>query len=395
MQSEATPIPSTPMRVAIDLRWMIPGMAGGLENLARAFVRHLPIEDKFNNYELIMLDRCRYDFRFGQHDNIRIITSDSPASDISKITALFKKSPPRSIADKLNSDILFSFPSYIMPDLFHLRHVLFVADIQHEFHPAFFSPSEVEERRKLYGDGIRRAQLICTISDFSRQTIIKHLGVPPEKITTLWLAPDPIFHPADSSSNDEARLKKYQLTPHNYLFFPAHTWHHKNHKTALNALRILRDRYHCSPTLVCTGGAREAQPVIEELIKSSNLEDHVRFLGYCPRTDIPTLYRGAGCLVFPSIFEGFGIPVAEAMACGCPVVCSNTSSLPEIAGDAALLVDPLDADSLASSIHRVLSEKELREDLIARGLQRAKLFSWRTHTRNAISLFHKVHTQCK
>ena len=116
---------------------------------------------------------------------------------------------------------------------------------------------------------------------------------------------------------------------------------HKNHRAAIEALRVLRDRHNMNRTLVCTGEAREAQPAIEAPIRTRRIcGAQVRFLGYRAQRDLPALYRGAACLVFPSLFEGFGMPVLEAMASGCPVVCSDTTSLPEIAGDAALLVEP-------------------------------------------------------
>jgi glycosyltransferase involved in cell wall biosynthesis len=147
--------------------------------------------------------------------------------------------------------------------------------------------------------------------------------------------------------------------------------------------------------LVCTGGAREAQPALEQQIAEHELQNQVRFLGYCPHGDLPALYRGAACLIFPSLFEGFGMPVLEAMACGCPVVCSNTSSLPEIAGDAALLVDPFDSEAIAAAAARLLREADLRADMRARGIQQAKLFSWQRHTRETVAVFYRVHRQIR
>ena len=148
-------------------------------------------------------------------------------------------------------------------------------------------------------------------------------------------------------------------------------------------------------TLVCTGGAREAQSAIEAHIVTSGLGGQVRFLGYRPGRDLPALYRGAACLLFPSLFEGFGMPVLEAMASGCPVVCSNTTSLPEIAGDAALLVDPGDPEALAAAVHQLLTDPDLRAELIARGLERAAAFSWPRHTLETIAVLNRVHHQMR
>ena len=194
---------------------------------------------------------------------------------------------------------------------------------------------------------------------------------------------------------DRERLRKYRLEPGTYLYFPAHTWHHKNHRAAIEALRILRDKHGRTPSLVCSGGAREAQPAIEEQLNTYGLQNQVRFLGYCPHDDVPALYRGAACLLFPSLFEGFGMPVLEAMASGCPVVCSNTTSLPEIAADAALLADPADAEAFADALARVLGDAGLRAELCMRGLRQATRFSWQRHTIETIAVFYRLHRQIR
>jgi alpha-1,3-rhamnosyl/mannosyltransferase len=154
---------------------------------------------------------------------------------------------------------------------------------------------------------------------------------------------------------------------------------------------VLRDRYGVRRTLVCSGGSREAQPAVDAQIAKLGLSGQVRFLGYCPERDVPSLYRGAGCLVFPSLFEGFGMPVLEAMASGCPVVCSGTTSLPEIAGSAARLVDPNDHEALAEAVQEVLTLPDVRSELVARGLERAATFSWRRHTLETMAVLRRVH----
>jgi len=291
--------------------------------------------------------------------------------------------------------IAYSFPGYIHPDLRPLRHVLLVPDIQHEYLPQFFSSEALEERKRLYTDSVRHADHICAISEFTRQTLIDKLGIPPEKVTTTPLAADASFSSTPDAAVDARVLASHGLEHGKYLFFPAHTWHHKNHQTAIDALRILRDRRGVTPALVCTGEAREAQPQIDAQVARLGLTAQVRFLGYRPRDEVPALYRGAAVLVFPSLFEGFGMPVLEAMASGCPVVCSDRTSLPEIAGDAARLVDPTDPDALATEVERVLTDGDLRGELIARGLARAATFSWRRHTTEAIAVLRLVHDRMR
>jgi glycosyltransferase involved in cell wall biosynthesis len=397
-----------PMRVLLDMRWMVPGLAGGLEQLARSFLERLVAVDRYNRYTVIVPARTRYELPAA--DNLRIVSLDSAAA-IARRTA---RRVRRAVLGRLRLDdwrspevenlrflrsldaeLAYSFPGYIHPELHPLRNVLMVPDLQHEYFPGFFPPAAVSERRRLFGDSIARAEHICAISEFTRQTVIERLGVPPSRVTTLLLAADPIFQPAADPESDRATLAQYGIRRGEYLYFPAHTWHHKNHRAAIAALRILRDRHGRAPVLVCTGGAREAQPRIEAQIEEASLGGRVKFLGYCPQRHLPALYRNAAALVYPSLFEGFGMPVLEAMASGCPVVCSNTTSLPEIAGEAALMVDPTDHGALADAIDSVMHTPGLAGELVSRGLAQAARFSWQRHTLDAIGVLHAVHRRLR
>ena len=153
---------------------------------------------------------------------------------------------------------------------------------------------------------------------------------------------------------------------------------------------MLREAYGLNPLLVCTGSPRGAEGELRAKIRAAGLEARVRFLGYCPTSDMPALYESAAALVFPSLFEGFGIPLLEAMWCDCPIVCSNTTSLPEIAGDAALLVDPRSPEDLAHAMSRVLTDTATRQVLIARGRRQVKAFSWQEFTLTIVSVLHEA-----
>ena len=161
-----------------------------------------------------------------------------------------------------------------------------------------------------------------------------------------------------------------------YLLYVGNLLPHKNLLRLLDALAILRRRYRCR--LVIRGEGRPAYArALQERVETLGLEDAVTFLGYTAEDTLRGLYSRAACLVLPSLGEGFGLPILEAMACGTPVAVANTSSLPEVAGDAALHVDPYDAVGLADAMFRVLTDRTLREDLRHRGLQRAPFFTWR------------------
>jgi len=341
-----------PLRIAIDLRWMVPGLAGGIEHVARSFINELMKLQHTHHYILLLNPKCKADFATLQHPSIRLLYHH-PTVKLKKYTQLLlgkmlstlrvEHLQTREILDLrmahgLQCDMVYSIPGYSRPEFYALTNILTIHDIQHEFFPHFFLEHELEERKRIFSDSIQHATHITAVSEFTRQTLITQLNVAPDKVTTILQAADPYFT-AEKNPEDHRLLANYGLSPDNYLFFPAHTWHHKNHQAAIHALAILHKKYRIKIQLVCTGGKREAQTSIEQTIQTLGLSEQVHFLGYVPRHVIPALYRSAIALVYPSLFEGFGLPVLEAMQSGCPVICSHTTSLPEIAGQAALFVD--------------------------------------------------------
>ncbi|HYB41946.1 MAG TPA: glycosyltransferase [Candidatus Methylomirabilis sp.] len=385
-----------PIRAAIDLRWMYPGRAGGIENLSRSFLDELLAIDRSNRYTILLPAQARYDFDLRGRANFRLLASDGPRHYARRAIGYAARRLHRKLginywrtpevealgrARALDAEVALSIPGYIHPDLSSLANVLIAPDIQHEYRPEFFAPAVLEERRRIYTDSARRAVHICAISEFTRQTLIERLGLRPEAITTTHLAADPIFHPGSPARAGARRvLERHGLRAGTYVLFPGNTWPHKNHRGALAALRILREAHGLDPLLVCTGSSREAHGDLLRLVGELGLEDRVKLLGYCPATDMPGLYEGAAALFFPSLFEGFGLPLLEAMWCDCPIVASRATSLPEIAGDAAVLVDPRAPEEMAQALGRVLTDSGLRRELVERGRRRARDFSWEAFT---------------
>jgi glycosyltransferase involved in cell wall biosynthesis len=392
--------------VLIDLRWMRPGVAGGIENLSRSFIDHLLHLDPLNRYLLLVPGAVRHDFDTGARPNFTVAAGGglvAYARGVRRAAARFlygrlgagerEMFEPRPLrrARRFGAEIVLSVSGYIRPDVAALPNVLIVPDIQHEYHPEFFPLHELDERRRLHTASAKRAAHICAISEFTRRTLIERLGIPPDQVTTTYPAADPAFHPGSASRGDSRRvLEKYGLRAGDYLLFPGHTWPHKNHGGAVRALRVLRQAHGLDPLLVCTGSPKAAHGALLALVRESKLEGRVRFLGHCPTRDMPGLYEGAAALVFPSLFEGFGLPLLEAMWCDCPIVCSNTTSLPEVAGDAALLVDPRSPEALAHAISRVLTEEELRRGLIVRGRVRVAGFSWASFAQKIVRILHEA-----
>lgn len=384
--------------IYIDLRWMIPGYTGGIEIMARNFLNELIKMDAVNQYTVLLPSVTRYDFDLTGRANFHLVTCDGPGYYFAKAWYLLRlwwarisRQPLPGYwihARRTSAKTALSISGYIEPDLYPLKNVVVVHDLQHEYFPEFFNDKELAGRRKSLRSSLEKADAIVTVSEFTRQTLIHRMGVDPANIHLAYEGVSPIFHPGSAlnqakRSNDPDRdvLAKYQLQADQYLFYPANTWHHKNHGLLLDALIILKQSYGLSPVIVCTGTPKEAHAAILEKVKQYQLDKQLKFLGYCPYDELPALYRGASMLVYPSLFEGFGLPILEAMACGCPVVCSNATSLPEVAGEAARYFDPNDANACAEAIKSVLTDRELRNSMIQAGYAQASRYNWHNYAR--------------
>jgi glycosyltransferase involved in cell wall biosynthesis len=218
---------------------------------------------------------------------------------------------------------------------------------------------------------------------------MEYYGVAESKIDVVPLGIDDSFMViSDEQLLESARTRFGFERP--FLYYPAATWPHKNHLTLLSAVSVLQERYGFDGDLVLTGVTKQHHEKIYSEIQRLGLQKRVRLMGYLPYGDLPLVYNLARLMVFPSLFEGFGIPLLEAMACGCPVACSNTTSLPEVAGDAAVQFDPLSPEDMAAAIWSVWSDESLRQDLKQRGVERAARFTWEETARRTVGTYRKV-----
>ena len=249
--------------------------------------------------------------------------------------------------------------------------VMTLVDIQEVFYPEFFTAQDRYIRELHFPGSTRMADRVITISEFSRRTIIEHHRVPPERVAAVHLAADERY-----ARSAEVERPPAAPLPARFVFYPANLWRHKNHDVLLRALRLLREGRGRRVDLVLTGvGEGEGSYPLRAMAEAHGVGDQVRALGYLAVEELAYLYRHAEMLVFPSLFEGFGIPLVEAMAAGCPVVAARATSIPEVVGDAAELFEAASPDALAAAIERVLDDRARRDDLRARGLRRARDFS--------------------
>lgn len=232
----------------------------------------------------------------------------------------------------------------------------------------------------------RRASHIIAVSEATRQDLIASYGVAPEKVTVILEAADPQFKP-QSPERLAAVRARYQL-PETYILFVGTVEPRKN---LLRLLRAWEPLYLAgdAPPLVIVGKRGWLAEDFYAALGVSPAREGVRFTGYVADEDLPALYSGASLFAFPSLYEGFGLPPLEAMACGTAVLCSNTSSLPEVVGDAALTLNPTDVEALREGLRRLLADADLREDMRERGIQRAAGFSWERAAAETYQLYQR------
>jgi glycosyltransferase involved in cell wall biosynthesis len=228
--------------------------------------------------------------------------------------------------------------------------------------------------RTLLPRSVRRADGVFAVSENTRRDVLRYTGCDPAQITVTYEAADPAYAPVHDPDCLRAVREKYHL-PAQFVLYTGSLSPRKNLVRLLQA--FARTCAQVPHQLVLTGSKSWKDRSVYEMMDTLNLRGRIEQVGYVEEKDMPALYTLAGAYVYPSLYEGFGLPVLEAMQCGCPVVASHASSIPEVAGDAALLIDPYDVGAIAEAIHKVLTNPPCRERLIAAGLHRASLFSWR------------------
>jgi glycosyltransferase involved in cell wall biosynthesis len=233
----------------------------------------------------------------------------------------------------------------------------------------------------------RRADAIITVSESSKRDIVAHYGLDPAKVTVIYEAASPEFAPGPPAAVEEAR-RRYGL-PERFLIHVGTIEPRKNLSRLVEALQRLRDRGLAVP-LVVVGGKGWLYDDFFRRLEALEVRDAVHFPGYVPAADLPLLYSAATAAVTPSVYEGFGLPVLEAMACGTPVLSSNAASLPEMGGAAARYFDPYDVEAMAEAIGTVWTDGELRSEMRRQGLQQAARFSWERAARETLAVYARL-----
>jgi glycosyltransferase involved in cell wall biosynthesis len=367
------------VRIGIDARKL---HDFGIGTYIRNVLQHLARLDRQTEYVVL----CRADdvaFAASLGENFRGVVETSGNYSVSEQIRV-------PLALRRERVTLFHAPHYVLPPLVRCKSVVTIHDCIHLMFPQYLpNRFALAYARTSIGLAARRSTRVLTVSESSKRDILRFVDVPPEKIDVIYNAYDERFGIEPPEDVVTRVRERYQLHDP-FVLYAGNVKPHKNLERLIEAFDLVRKRGLDHLKLVLIGDEISKYAALRRAVHSHQLHKYVRFLGYMPQETLAVLYRLAGVFVFPSIYEGFGLPPLEAMASGTPVVTSNVSSLPEVAGDAAVLVDPYQSSAIADGIERVLCDEPLRRELRAKGLARAHQFSWDASVRRVRDIYGQV-----
>jgi glycosyltransferase involved in cell wall biosynthesis len=285
---------------------------------------------------------------------------------------------------------LFHAPHYVLPPLVRCASVVTIHDCIHLMFPEYLPNRMAFTYAKWsISHASKCATRVMTVSESSKRDILRFVDTEPDKIDVIYNAYDERFAIEPLEDHVVRVRERYQLHDE-FVLYAGNVKPHKNLERLIEAFHLVRARGLDRLKLVLTGDEISKYTALRRAVHQHQLHKYVRFLGFVPEETLAVMYRLAGVFVFPSLYEGFGLPPLEAMASGTPVVTSNVSSMPEVAGDAAVLVDPYDPRAIADGIYSVLTDEKLRREMVHKGIARAGQFSWEQSVRRVRQIYGEV-----
>jgi glycosyltransferase involved in cell wall biosynthesis len=286
---------------------------------------------------------------------------------------------------------IYHGPDFVLPPLGkHIRKIVTIHDLAFLEHPEYAVPSLAAYLREVVPAAVAAADVVATVSEEVSRTLIQHFQTPREKLTVIPNGVGAHFRRITDPILLDATRHKFGLK-HPLVLGVGTLEPRKNHIGLIKAFYQAHKKKSGPAMLAIAGGQGWLYEETQQLVEELKLERHVRFLGRVTDLELVTLYSMADVFAFPSFFEGFGIPPLEAMACGAPVITSNTSALPEVVDDAAIQVDPGDISALAEAITRLLEDEHLREELRQKGYQRVQQYTWATSARKMLAVYKSLY----
>lgn len=369
------------MHIAIDAHSVGTGLAGN-ETYITNLIEALAALDTANRYTLYVTKRAALERFAGRWPHVSVRRT-LPHTPFVRIPLTFPFELRRRPVDLLH--VQFTAPPFAPCPVVSTIH-----DLAFEHLPETFNRRSWVQLRLTVRRTARTAAHIITPSEFSRRDLIETYNIAPERITVTLEAAAPHFRPA--SAETVTAVKRTYGIEGDYVLAVGSIQPRKNLVRLVRAYSDLRrSRSQAKlPQLVLVGKRAWLYGETLRAVEQSGVATNVIFTGYVPERDLPALYTGALCFVYPSYFEGFGLPPLEAMSCGAPVIAGNRTSLPEVVGDAGILVDPFDTDAIGAGLARLIGDEDLRATLRRRGLERAALFSWHDTARRTLQVYEQA-----
>ncbi|MHB8598895.1 MAG: glycosyltransferase family 4 protein [Ktedonobacteraceae bacterium] len=372
------------MRIALDYTAAV-RQSAGVGNYVRRLVDAILEQDTTNQYTLLTSGRPTRERPFPTASNVRGRSIVIPDRYLNIIWYRWRLP---LYANYFSGQVdIYHGPDFALPPIGKkLYKVVTVHDLAFLEHPEYAVPSLANYLKKVVPEAVAAADVVCTVSQEVSRTLIDHFSTPPEKLTVVSNGVSPYFRRITDPIILAATRNKFGLK-HPLVLGVGTLEPRKNHINLIKAFYTAQKKKNGPVMLAIAGGKGWLYEETQQLVQELKLEKKVRFLGRVSDLELVTLYSMADVFAFPSFFEGFGVPPIEAMACGAPVITSNTSSLPEVVGDAALLIDPHKPDELAHTILRLLENPQLQEELRQKGYERAKQYTWAESAHKMLTIY--------
>jgi len=364
------------MRIGLDVRKINDfGIGTYIQNL----VKYLLEMDKQNQYFLFFNHRDIENYSYPKEQVMKLI-NNSPKYSIREHFSLSHQAKKYDIQ-------LFHEPHYTLPYFLECKKVVSIHDLIHLKFPQNLPAKKAYIYAKfMIGQAVKKSDKILAGSENTKNDVMEIFKTNQRKIEVIYYGVDEIFKPINDQNVLENFRNKYKL-PDKYILYSGSVRKHKNLENALKAYAMLKDK---SYDLVLAGVGLQNQKVLEPMLKELKITEKVKIIPFLDYAELALLYNSAAVLFFPTLYEGFGLPVLEAMACGIPVVSSNNSSIAEVSGDAAVLVYPANLKEMAEALEKVLAETSLRQRMISLGLERAKIFTWKKTAEKTLRIYQEL-----